>query len=59
MSAKERDRLNVMARVKSGGIRLVEAAEILGMSYSQSKRLNKRYEEEGDPGLIHRGRATL
>ena len=56
MSAIERDRLKVMARVKTGGIRLVEAAEILGLSYRQSKRLNRRYEEEGDPGLIHRGR---
>jgi transposase len=56
MSAKERDRLKVMARVKTGGIRLVEAAEILGLSYRQSKRLNRRYLEEGDPGLIHRGR---
>ena len=52
MSAKERNRLKVLARVKTGGIRLIEAAEILGMSYRQSKRLNRRCVEEDDPGAF-------
>jgi transposase len=56
MSAKERQRLKVFARVQKGGLKLCEAAEILQISYRQAKRQFARYKIEGDQGLIHRGR---
>lgn len=60
MSGKERRRLEVLGRVKSGELSLVKAAELLGMSYRQAKRVRARYQEEGDKGLVHRlrGRAS-
>jgi hypothetical protein len=54
MSGKERRRLEVLSRVKSGVLSLVTAAELLGMSYRQSKRVWARYQELGDAGLVHR-----
>jgi len=56
MSAKERARLKVFARVIKGDLKLKEASEMLGMSYRQAKRQYRRYQDEGDAGLIHRGR---
>lgn len=60
MSGKERRRLEVLGRVKSKELSLVKAAELLGMSYRQAKRVWARYQEEGDKGLVHRlrGRAS-
>jgi len=43
MSDEERKRIEVMARVKKGDLRLRDAAEILGISYRQAKRIRKRY----------------
>lgn len=56
MSTKERERLKVLAVVKKGAMKLKEAAEVMGVSYRQAMRQLKRYLEEGDKGLIHRGR---
>ncbi len=56
MSEKERERLKVFARVKRGELRQVEAAEICGLSYRQTRRQYQRYREFGDRGLVHRGR---
>lgn len=56
MSTKERERLKVLARVKKSEMKLKEAAELLGVSYRQAKRQYGRYREEGDKGLVHRGR---
>ena len=53
MSAKELDRVGVMARVGSGELKLVQAAGLLGVSYRQAKRLGKRYREQGALGLKH------
>ena len=47
-----------MARVVIGGLRLVDASEILGISYRQTKRVRKRYREEGDIGLPALARGT-
>jgi hypothetical protein len=33
---------------------LVQAAELMGVSYRQSKRIWRRYQAEGDAGLVHR-----
>jgi transposase len=53
MSDEERRRVEVMARVKKGDLRLRDAAEILGISYRQSKRIRKRYGKLGAKGLVH------
>lgn len=60
MSAKERRRLELLSRVKSGEVTLVKAAEVLGISYRQAKRLWARFYDQGDAGLLHRlrGRAS-
>lgn len=56
MSQKERERLKLFERVKRGELRQVEAAEMCGLSYRQTRRQYQRYREQGDRGLIHRGR---
>src|SRR5579863_6843016 len=54
MSDRELGRVEVLARVKSGELRVVDGAELMRVSYRQAKRLWKRYEEEGAAGLKHR-----
>ena len=56
MSAKERKRKSVFDRVKQRRLTLVEAAEVLGLSYRHCRRSYKRFAEEGDRGLVHRTR---
>ena len=46
--------MEVLARVKSEELRLVDAAAMLRISYRQVKRLWRRYQEEGAEGLEHR-----
>jgi hypothetical protein len=54
MSQKERDRLTILAGVKRQELNLVQAAELMELSYRQTKRLWRRYRTEGDAGLVHR-----
>jgi transposase len=56
MSGKERERKSLFERVKRKEMRLVEASEVLGLSYRQSKRSYARFLCEGDKGLVHRNR---
>src|SRR5690349_11476328 len=58
MSRKERDRLALMRQVKEQKLILSEAAQLLGLSYRQAKRVWRRYRDQGDAGLVHqlRGR---
>lgn len=56
MSQNERTRLKVLSRVKSGLLRLVDAARQMELSYRQAKRVWRRYKNEGDAGLVHRNR---
>ena len=60
LSKKERIRVEVLSKVKSGGLTLGKAAELLGLSYRQMLRVHKRYESEGNAGLQHglRGRES-
>lgn len=60
MSRGELRRVGVLTRVESGELKLINAAEILGLSYRQGKRLWKRYQEKGPEGLKHAnaGRAS-
>jgi transposase len=54
MSKRELGRVEVLARVRSGQLKVVDAGRMLGVSYRQAKRLWKRYREEGAAGLRHR-----
>ena len=54
MSRRELARVEVLARVKSRELRLTDAAVLMRLSYRQTKRLWKRYQEEGARGLKHR-----
>ena len=54
MSQRELGRVEVLARVKSQELRLIDAAALMRLSYRQTKRQWKRYREEGAAGLKHR-----
>ena len=54
MSEDEVRRAGVLQRVGRGELKQSEAAELLGLSYRQTKRLQKRYREQGAQGLVHR-----
>jgi len=54
MSRKERERITVMVGVKTNELSQVQASELLGLSYRQAKRIWRRYQAEGDAGLVHR-----
>jgi transposase len=60
MSQEELRRVEVLARVRSQQLRVVDASRLMRVSYRQGKRLWKRYREEGPAGLKHRsaGRAS-
>src|ERR1035441_4937711 len=55
MSVRELRRVEVLARVKSKELQVVDAASLEGVSYRQAKRLWKRDRDEGAKGLEHRG----
>src|ERR1700683_3458352 len=54
MSARELRRAEVLGRVKSGALRLVDAAKMLEVSYRQGERLRQGDPGEGAKGLQHR-----
>lgn len=56
MSTRERRRMSLMMRVEEGLLKLCLAAEMMRVSYRQAKRIWRRYREEGDAGLVRRGR---
>ena len=60
MSQRERDRLKVMALVLEGRGAQKEAARLLKLSVRQIRRLQRRLDQEGDRGIIHklRGRPS-
>lgn len=53
LSRKERDRIEVLGKVKAGQVSRRTAAELLGVSYRQVLRLVERYLAEGAAGLKH------
>jgi transposase len=61
MNRKERERMKIMAGVKSNELTQVQAAELMGLGYRQAKRVWRRYQDQGDAGLVHRlrGQAGL
>lgn len=54
MSGNEREPMTVMVGVAAAKLTLVQAAELMGVCYRQSKRIWKRYQADGDAGLVHR-----
>lgn len=60
MSQRERDVLKVMSLVLSGKRTQAEAARLLGRSQRQVRRIQRRLEDKGDAGVVHRlrGRAS-
>ena len=56
MSHKERQRVEVWARVARGELTLTRAAEWIGLGYRQALRSYDRYQQLGDRGVVHRAR---
>src|SRR5262245_23036339 len=54
MSEEEIRRAGVFRRVEQEELTQKEAAELLGLSYRQVKRMYRRFSAEGAPGLVHR-----
>ena len=49
-------RLHVIEKVLEGGLKQVEAAEILSLSSRHIRRVVKRVKQEGQRGIVHRSR---
>jgi transposase len=60
MSVNERDRLETLCRVRRGEMTVVFAAQLLGVSLRQMRRMWKRFKSQGAEGLVHglRGRPS-
>lgn len=60
MSIKEAGRLSIMRQVDKRVLSLRKAAEEVGVSLRQAKRIRKRYLREGESGLIskHKGKIS-
>jgi hypothetical protein len=54
MSTRERERLKIMAGVAEEEVTLIAASGLMGVTYRQAKRIWRRYQDEGDAGLVHR-----
>jgi transposase len=53
MNEEDVRRAGALKRVKQGELSQVEAAEVLGLSYRQLKRLYRRFRRSGAKGLVH------
>jgi hypothetical protein len=60
MSSKERVALDALGRVKRRELTVVAAAELMGLSVRQTRRIWKRFQDQADRGLVHqlRGRTS-
>lgn len=56
MSGKELRRVHVIRQVVAKTLTQKEAGALLGLTDRQIRRLQRRVEQEGDRGLVHRGR---
>ncbi|MQA92197.1 MAG: ISNCY family transposase [Gemmatimonas sp.] len=56
LSLRERDRISVLRQVAEGVLGPKEGAERLGLSSRQFRRIRRRWEQEGDRAVVHRGR---
>jgi transposase len=53
---EELRRLHVIEKVLEGGLKQVEAAEIISLSSRQIRRIVRRVKREGQRGIVHRSR---
>ena len=60
MSVKELERKRLLEQVEDGRLTLGHAAQVMGVSYRQAKRINVQFKKHGAKGLIHgnRGRRS-
>jgi len=56
MSQRDRQRYHVLRMVNEGKLKLFLAAQSLGISYRQAKRMLGRYRLQGAQGIVHRSR---
>lgn len=56
MTQRDRDRLKVIEQLQRGQLTQKQAAALLGRSERQVRRMLRRYQAEGDAGLLHRSR---
>lgn len=56
MSMKELKRMHVLQQVESKQMTAKQAAETMGVSLRQTRRLLARYREQGAEGLVHGNR---
>jgi transposase len=56
---EELRRLHVIEKVLEGGIKQVEASEILSLSSRHIRRVVKRVKQEGHRGIVHRSRGRV
>lgn len=56
MSRKEINRLGTLEKRARGELSQIEAADVLGLTTRQLRRLEKRFKDGGAEGIIHRGR---
>jgi len=54
MSIEELRRINIVRQAISKCITQKKAAELIGISYRQTKRIVERVRKEGEQGIIHR-----
>jgi len=59
MNRKERQRKAIVEAIKNKHFSIPEAAERLSITTRQLRRILRRYEQEGDKGLIHRHRGKI
>src|SRR5690606_7179701 len=53
MSEREVGRLRILSQLECGALSQAQAAAILGVSERQLRRIQRRYEEYGEAGLVH------
>ena len=56
LTAKDQRRVEIMSRLKAGVLRVGDAAELLGVSPRQVRRLRQRFAQEGLSAVGHRNR---
>jgi hypothetical protein len=56
MQGNLEQRRTMLAEISAGQVSLAQAAERLGLSYRQMRRIWKRYSEEGAQGIEHRNK---
>ncbi len=52
-STRDLERVEVMGRVAQEGLKLVDAAAMLQLSYRKAKRMWRRYQQVGRQGMKH------